>query len=398
VEVTVTSASVDILNPTTGAFVPGTKPKQIETQIEFQIIAGGTYPPAAYFPAFSGAPWTPIMMFFTDADGHFHGTGAASSNVFYDLRNDIRDAIGDISPYIVGTYGAQHRNDVVVDDFYVVSKGGGGSWYSSNFHARVGSNRVFARFVGGAGVQEEIMQGYTRAVSTLEHMYLVPLIANGIEAYPVVIRDSNSTENDAHHTTKGIPVATNIQPIRGGHHASLEVPWLTTGLFAQFESVPAEKAVHVVSYWLDDPNKHAYYQQTSGGKHIVLQRPEYTSYDPLKFSFTDTNPSGEQVHTINLLGKIPSNAKTVMVSIEGMIGCGLTIMYINRQGCTGPSLWMYRENLDPSGSVYFSRGPFEIALNHDTASDATLAFNVIMSSISSTGVNVVNLYVNGWSL
>jgi len=76
VQVTTTSENRDVLNPVTGVFGATLVPKQIERQVQFQLLTGG-----ADAPAPSGGNWVPIAIIRRPAGG-----GAVVSDDIYDVR------------------------------------------------------------------------------------------------------------------------------------------------------------------------------------------------------------------------------------------------------------------------------------------------------------------------
>lgn len=76
VNVTATTESRDILDPGTGQFVPTLVPKQIQREVQFQLLTGG-----ANAPAPTGGDWVPIAIVRRPGGG-----GAVASSDIIDVR------------------------------------------------------------------------------------------------------------------------------------------------------------------------------------------------------------------------------------------------------------------------------------------------------------------------
>jgi hypothetical protein len=299
VDVITVSTTRDVFDVPTQTFIPTLVTKQVERQIEFQIVQGTT----TALPVFTGDPWVPILGFATD------GAGLVPSlpGVFQlDLRNNLKDMLGDIQ---VRSVGDADQPETVVES-WAIHGDDGGPLVGGNFMARLGAGRVWLKADPGLLPADDATVLGT--ANTAEHLYLCPLIANGITIYPVI------TNNVANGSVKGIPLRSALPAADEGPD-NVSVLNYGTLLFAPFDPVPFKKAVYMGQVYIDRTGYPDYvpFTQSSGGR--VLLRSDRTA---------PTNPLvrvvnrlfgpivGSESIPFDLNAKIPNCARTAILHIQ----------------------------------------------------------------------------------
>lgn len=220
----------DQLDAGTGNFVPVAFTKQVETRIEAQFVAG---PPGAY-PGFSGGSWVPFCIILTDGAGAFFNTIQA------DLRQDVRDLMGDTPGQEV--YNAQHPAGQLTEQALHTTKPGGAEIVAigGNVVGRIGMNKMQLRMRDQQIVSLD--GGAAPVANAMEHFYLAPLMKLGIEIAPVVT-DPAGLVQPAGSVVKGILYRSTVAPATTGR--SNGAPLIQPAVFAQYDNIPAGKALHI---------------------------------------------------------------------------------------------------------------------------------------------------------
>jgi len=374
------TGSYDIMDIVSGNFVPTTVQKRKERQIEYHITAAGDGVTA--IPAFTGTPWVPLFLFSTDSAGKW--TGATPGGPVMDFRPDINDLLSDISSYgDLALTTAEDRSDAAMDCHSIaLATSVVGRDFTANFHGRVAGNRAWFRAQGAArdGVDTPIgSDGYTPTADTIEHLYLVPAISNGIEAWPTITYATSAPGlglcGAAH---KGILLITGTQPIPGGASASANIAHDPGNMWQNFDDAPAHKCLHVTSYYVENPTLGAlyYFSQSRGGECIIAANTlglKAVLTDDYKITSGGTSPT---VREIDLAGKIPDNARFAIVTVQqlsiGTRALGFSIVRSKGSTGTAPNDEIFQA-YPTLGTTGFSQtyGPIHVPILWDTTAGST---------------------------
>lgn len=373
VDVVTQTDSRDILDPASGNFVPATVDKQIERQLEFQVVDG--VPSSLQIPAFSGAPWVPLYAWMTDAAGLWLG-----NSMVFDFRVSFQEAIEDHPVYGDSALTTvEDRCDCSVEAHSLsIHSQALPKDFTANFQGRAAGRRVWFRAQGGARAPLQtpvVCAGYTATPDTMEHLYLVPAIANGIEVYPVCTFPQvvpGTGHCAAHH--KGILLATGTQPIPGGPSASAALTHLASGLWRNFSPVPASRALHVASYYMKTGLVPYYFSQSRGGHVQIASNAAGLAANLTQRVTWLAGTATPQTANFDFNGKIPDNARFALVEIQVWPNGGNPSVTLDvlRPGGVSPDDSIYTVGLTTVASVlYLTTGLIPVPLLFNTVAGTT---------------------------
>lgn len=386
----VTSTQVrDVFDVPSQTFLPAAVTKRVERRIEFQIIQGD----ANSLPAFTGDPWVPILGFFTDALGL---VPTLPSAVSWDMRNDLKDVLGD-DQVVTGALASLPDAQVSCNAAHTLAPGSDlDNRIGGNFNGRIGWMRAWLRAEGGVIVQDDTSI-VSAAADRFEHLYLAPLIANGVTVMPV---GSGTAFFEA---VKGILWATETQPHASGRDNSAAITPIPGSVYANFDPVPAHRAVHVMSLYRTDALHYRWTTQSSGGE-VKTQTPVGSAL--LSVALRASAPlAAPAVLTVDLRGKIPANARMVTLAItintDGTAGAGSFVAAYLKQRLGTAS--------EPLLNTYYATVPggLGVPMGAVLVADVPCHFNdgtlegqrfELMLSVSGTPVVAVNVGCAGWSI
>lgn len=334
VDVTTATESRDVMNATTGLFVPTSVPKRIERRIEFQWVdnASGTSNP---LPVFSGGTWEPLCILILDSNGEW--LGPSTTYWFLDCRNDIRDLLDDCpqsDPDEVTVVG--DRVDAVVYN-YTMNSLAVNRAFSGNFHGRVGPYKAWLRAAGNQFTnwlhQPNFEAGFTPSGLGMEHLYLVPLISNGVEVMPRCVMSTSGAQRSG-SSTKGALVVGDTAPARVAPVCSADFVH-ASGWLQNYDDVPASKCLHVATYYVDaGGTNQVFWTQNAAGTCYLLANP-LTSVLGLNETHDCT---ADGFVTFDYRDVIPENARTMLVDIYVQVPASRDLLFIPyRFGGTYPT-------------------------------------------------------------
>lgn len=302
----------DIFDPGTQTFVPtANTPKRVERLIEFQVVQG-TGP---IFPEFTGSPWVPILGFFTVGGGVIspipHGN-------MLDLRPDLKGLLAD-DP-LRYSYSAGHPEGVLYSQaLHSENPANSGFEMGGLVVGRIGRHQMWFR--ADEGIAPQADSTISGSTEQLNHIYLCPILSNGHEIAPVRFNAIHTG------TMRGVLVRSTVPPMVGHRANSAEI--ILTGSFANFDGVPAGRALHVASIYRESSTSARWFSQDSAG-HYKMQ---CHTASPL-YRFLDESGS-VAVNTdfpIDFTTLIPANARTVKISISLLATTGAITLAIRPDG------------------------------------------------------------------
>lgn len=304
----------DVFDVPTQTFNPAAIDKRVERQIQTQFVEAAT----PLLPGFSGNPWVPLWIFDTDGSGE---TDLVSSGTIYDFRPDMQDILGG-GDQVRGTYNPTQDEGVVVQAALNTSRPGtngdtatGLATLGGNFAGRIGD--VEFRFrAQSAGFIPFSAAGFTLANNTIAHVYLLPLVASSIETAPW-----SQPAAGVGALRKGVLHLSNVQPSRGGRVNSAAIT-PNAAAFANFDAVPAGRAMYVGSVYGGSVSGLRYMTQSSAGRALLgVANPGNPLFEVISFA-SSPGGGGTLVVGINLStgGIIPEAARLAILVVNASWG------------------------------------------------------------------------------
>lgn len=151
VEITTVSASRDVLDTGTGTFIPTLVPKQMERQLDFQVLTGTT----TNAPTPTGGDWVPLAIVRRPGGG-----GAVAVTDIYDVRKLAADLL-------------KYQSSMLYEDRTLLA-----SRYSTSGITGVASENIIVRNFAAraidAGLEMHLTANYVSAFSIVSATYLEP--------------------------------------------------------------------------------------------------------------------------------------------------------------------------------------------------------------------------------
>lgn len=258
VDVTTVSSTRDVFDVPTQTFVPTLLVKQNERQIQYQIVEGSA---GLILPPFTGDPWVPLFMFDTDSNGEVLPGDVATTLFFYDCRNDMKDILGDDPIRFTPSANA---GDATVYSWACHTDDGGqiGLRIGGNFKGRQGAFKTWMRT--DATVIPNTDNVVAGGANAIEHLYLTPLITNGVIIFPIFMARGNA---DA---VKGILLRSATAPEAASPENSADITYNASGVFQNFDVITPHRATYVTTAFIDQAGAHySSFTQSSGGRHRI---------------------------------------------------------------------------------------------------------------------------------
>lgn len=297
----------DVFDVPTQTFIPTAIDKRVERQIQTQFVEAA-FP---LLPGFSGNPWVPLFVFNTDGAGQ---TDLITTGTNYDFRPDMQDILGG-ADQIRGTYSPIQDEGVVSQAALNTSRPGangdtatGLATVGGNFAGRIGDMEFRFRDQA-ASVLPFSAAGFVLANDTLAHVYLLPLVASGIETAPW-----NTSAGGIASLRKGVLHLSSVQPANGGRVNSATIT-PNAAAFANFDAVPAGRAMYVGSVYGGTAAGLRYSTQSGAGRALLAAA---NAGNPLfeVVSLSLSPGAGNLVVAIDLRGVIPDAARTAIVVVN----------------------------------------------------------------------------------
>ena len=392
VDVVTVNTLRDVFDVPSQTFLPTAVDKQVERQIEFQITSGT----ATAVPAFSGDPWVPLLIYRTDGAGQ---VPAFPTTDTYDCRNDLQDIISGLP--LRGTPDTEHP-EAVVESWaaHSMQRIGVGPRVAvgGNYMARIGSSRVWLK--SDRCIDLVADNNVTGAALSKEHIYLCPLIANGVTVWPTAVK----TTQDA---SKGVLVRSSIAGSIEGPDNSAAIPWLVTGLFQNFDDVPAKRAAYVTSVWVNDTDPigvggYVSFTQNSAGRHFIRNDRAAANNGLVAIVNRATSPLAAPVTlALDMRTIIPDGARTAIIDVQvtsDNAGSGRATIDFRRNGETfnfmRQEVWFA-----PSSQVLTLQKQIELPVHESSDDGLRAAMNweiVLTPTIVTPEIGLV-VDVIGWS-
>lgn len=384
VDVTTVSATRDIFDVPTQTFVPTSVSKRIERQIEYQVIQGS----ATALPAFSGGSWIPLVGFKTDGSGQVPSFLVVRA---VDFRTDLLDLLAGVpTRFTLGTSPESYVESHALHS--------GGALLGGNFVGRMGSQRVWLRSDEGMGLARENTVNNTG--NEFQHIYLCPLIANGVVAWPTL--QTILGEGSA----RGIPMRAPYNSAVGGPHNDTALVWHASEAFANFDNVPVGAAMYVTGIYVAQGGFGSMVPFTcsKGGRLLLRSDRTGTPNNLVKaVNRALATLSGTEELALNFQGLIPDCARTAICRFR-IGGTDATNAFIieyrlERDGSNllvGPfgRLSGTAGTADSDGSW----GEFEVPVHEEDGTTAAMVWDFVIQLISGTSPDcVVEVDVIGWT-
>lgn len=306
VDVTTVSSTRDVFDVPTQTFIPTLLVKQNERQIQYQIVTD------ANVPAFSGNPWVPLYAFETDISGE---VTVLPGIIFLDCRNDLKDIMGDselrFTPDIASS-------GTVVSSWAMHSEneGAGNSLLGGNYLARNGPWKGWLKSLQGIEPTNDAL--VTNNGNEIQHIYLCPLISQGITVFPVF--QSGFAPASA---SKGLLTRSLQAPAAVGPDNSGIITYDSGDLFQNFDPIPSHRAMYCTTAFVGQGSMAASgyepFSQSSGGKNLMRTERDVGVGVPnglvnIGFRALTVLSAFDNV-LFDLNGLVPPTARTVTVDV-----------------------------------------------------------------------------------
>lgn len=299
----------DQFNTTTEIFVPASLVTRRERRIEFQVVQGTT----TSLPAFSGGTWFPLLAFTTDGAAAVPSLPVTDGQMF-DMRPDLKDFLGD--DQVRGVSSVQHPDGVLYQQavscaFHPATSPGTRAYsINGNCVGRINRHKMWIHALvdtAGPGTYFPVTADASAAASgnRLEHIYLAPLQANGVECAPIAILNVMGA------TAKGILVRSTVPPNVGSRTNSAVLDWPTGG-FQNFDNVPIGRALHIASAYASVSGYFRWFSQDSGGR-CDTQAHLGGPFDDL---INETMVAFPDSVDLDLRTVIPPNARKAKIAVQ----------------------------------------------------------------------------------
>lgn len=384
VDVTTVTATRDVFDVPTQTFIPTLLNKQIERQIEYQIVQGST----TQLPGFSGDPWVPLFGFITDGAGTVLTLPSA---YFWDMRPDFKDLSGDLPARF--TPDTDHP-ETVVECWALHSRTrAAGFEVGGNYMARTWFGRAWLKADDGALPVAD--NGVTGLANTQEQLYLCPLSSNGVTIWPI------AQIAGLGGTTRGAFVRSFILPGAEGPDNSGAITFDPAGLYGNFDVVPTKRAAYCGTVHVDGTAAgYVAFTQSSGGKY--LSRPIRTSGSPVVNVANRALAAlvGTETHALDLRGIAPACARTLVFEIS--------IETSPTGASTDAVLWFLRRNGEAtqtwpsgrvdSGNTVIERVQIEVPCHESSLDTLLLAqyWELVITAVGSPNC-ALQIDCSGWS-
>lgn len=386
VDVVTVSEMRDRFDVPTQTFIPTNFEKQIERQIEFQVVTdSGTV------PIFSGDPWVPLYIFMLDGAGEIT---SMPTPLQWDCRPDLKDIVGDDQIREVASFEA---GDAKVTSWALHSQDEGAlqTRICGNFHGRIGDQKAWFRADDGFVPSPDNL--VTGVGNTLEHFFLCPLKANGVSLFPVTMGSALES------TTRGVLMRSGVPGGVAGPDNSGVLTWDPVGPYANFNPVGSHRAVYCGSAYVGQSglpsDGYVPFSQSSGGRCYIRAVRTGTPPATVKVGFRISGAlAAPEDVDVFLAGIVPNGARTAMlqVALYSTGGTGFTQYNFQRLGKT--DAW------GPFGQLTAGIGPADVhsveVPVHESTLDGPLAamsWQLHLQPSGGTPTLSVEIDLMGWS-
>ena len=385
----------DVFDVPTQTFIPTAIDKRIERQIQTQFVEAA-FP---LLPGFSGNPWVPLFVFNTDGAGQ---TDLVTTGTNYDFRPDMQDILGG-ADQVRGTYSPIQDEGVVAQASLNTSRPGangdtatGLATVGGNFAGRIGDQEFRFRDQAAAVVPFSA-SGFVLANNTIAHVYLLPLVASGIETAPW-----NMSAAGIASLRKGVLHLSSVQPANGGRVNSATIT-PNAAAFANFDAVPAGRAMYVGSVYGGTAAGLRYMTQSGAGRALLgVANPGNPLFEVVNFSFSP-GAGGPIVVACNLEDIIPDGARLAILVINASWGsaAGDVMEVAVRPGTVSTAAVGRLATIDvqpPAGGVAIGSMVVDVPVFYEGAVDNDDKQLEIELTIPSAGNLTLTVDCIGWEL